>query len=108
MMKNQLAGLMKQAQQMQDNMKKMQEQLAGIEVEGQAGAGMVKVVVTCRNEVRRVAIDPSLFADDKDMLEDLLVAALNDALRKAEAASAEKMGSVTAGMPLPPGFKLPF
>ena len=73
MMKNQLAGLMKQAQQMQDNMKKMQDQLAGIEVEGQAGAGMVKVVVTCRNEVRRIAIDPSLFADDKDMLEDLLV-----------------------------------
>lgn len=108
MMKNQLAGLMKQAQQMQDNMKKMQDQLAGIEVEGQAGAGMVKVVVTCRNEVRRVAIDPSLFADDKDMLEDLLVAALNDALRKAETTSAEKMGSITAGMPMPPGFKLPF
>ena len=108
MMKNQLAGLMKQAQQMQDNMKKMQDQLAGIEIEGQAGAGMVKVVVTCRNEVRRVAIDPSLFADDKDMLEDLLVAALNDALRKAETTSAEKMGSITAGMPMPPGFKLPF
>lgn len=108
MMKNQLAGLMKQAQQMQDNMKKMQDQLAGIEVEGQAGAGMVKVVVTCRNEVRRIAIDPSLFADDKDMLEDLLVAGLNDALRKAEVTSTEKMGSITAGMPMPPGFKLPF
>ncbi len=108
MMKNQLAGLMKQAQQMQDNMKKMQEQLAQVEVEGQSGAGLVKAVVTCRNEIKRVTIDPSLLADDKDMLEDLVVAALNDALKRAEATAAEKMGGVTAGLPLPPGFKLPF
>jgi DNA-binding YbaB/EbfC family protein len=108
MMKNQLAGLMKQAQQMQDNMKKMQEQLALVEVEGQSGAGLVKVVVTCRNDVKRISIDPSLLADDKDMLEDLVVAALNDALRRAEQTAAEKMGSVTSGLPLPPGFKLPF
>ncbi len=107
-MKNQLAGLMKQAQQMQDNMKKMQDQLALVEVEGQSGAGLVKVVVTCRNDVKRITIDPSLLADDKDMLEDLLVAAMNDALKRAEATAADKMGGVTAGMPLPPGFKLPF
>ncbi|PXW27356.1 YbaB/EbfC family nucleoid-associated protein [Paraburkholderia caballeronis] len=108
MMKGQLAGLMKQAQQMQENMKKMQEQLAQIEVEGQAGAGLVKVTMTCRNDVRRVSIDPSLLADDKDMLEDLVAAAFNDAVRKAEATSQEKMGSMTAGLPMPPGFKLPF
>jgi DNA-binding YbaB/EbfC family protein len=108
MMKGQLAGLMKQAQQMQDNMKKMQEQLAQVEVEGQSGAGLVKVTITCRNDVKRVAIDPSLLADDKDMLEDLIVAAMNDALRRAEQTAAEKMGSVTAGLPLPPGFKMPF
>ena len=82
MLKGNLAGLMKQAQQMQENMKKMQEQLALIEVEGQSGAGLVKVTMTCRNEVRRVAIDPSLLADDKDMLEDLVAAAFNDAVRK--------------------------
>ena len=108
MMKGQLAGLMKQAQQMQDNMRRMQEELAQVEVEGQAGAGLVKVVVTCRNEIRRFSIDPSLLADDKDMLEDLLVAATNDALRKAEQTSQEKMGGLTAGLPLPPGYKLPF
>jgi len=107
-MKNQLAGLMKQAQQMQDNMKKAQEQLAAIEVEGQSGAGLVKVLINCRNDVRRVTIDPSLLADDKDMLEDLVAAAVNDALRKAEQTSQEKMASVTAGLPLPPGFKMPF
>ena len=108
MMKGQLAGLMKQAQQMQDNMKKMQEQLASIEVEGQSGAGMVKVVMTCKYDVKRVSIDPSLLGDDKDMLEDLVAAAFNDAVRKAEATSQEKMASMTAGLPLPPGFKLPF
>ena len=107
-MKQQLAGLMKQAQQMQENMKKMQEQLAQVEVEGQSGAGLVKVTVTCRNDVKRIAIDPSLLSDDKDMLEDLVVAAMNDALRRAEQTAQEKMGSVTAGLPLPPGFKLPF
>ncbi len=108
MMKGQLAGLMKQAQAMQDNMKKAQEQLATIEVEGQAGAGMVKVSMTCKNDVKRVTIDPSLLADDKDMLEDLVAAAFNDAVRKAEATASEKMGSLTSGLPLPPGFKLPF
>ncbi len=108
MMKQQLAGLMKQAQQMQENMKKMQEQLAQVEVEGQSGAGLVRVTITCRNDVKRIVIDPSLLADDKDMLEDLVVAAMNDALRKAEQTASEKMGSVTAGLPLPPGFKMPF
>lgn len=108
MMKNQLAGLMKQAQQMQDNMKRMQDQLATIEVEGQSGAGLVKVTMTCRNDVKRVAIDPSLLADDRDMLEDLVAAAFNDAVRKAEATTQEKMGAITGGLPLPPGMKLPF
>ena len=108
MMKGQLAGLMKQAQAMQDNMKKMQDQLATIEVEGQAGAGMVKVIMTCKNDVKRVTIDSSLLGEDKDMLEDLVAAAFNDAVRKAEATSNEKMSGMTAGLPLPPGFKLPF
>ena len=108
MMKNQLAGLMKQAQQMQDNLKKAQEQLSGVEVEGQSGAGLVKVVMTCRNEVKRVSIDPSLMGEDKDMLEDLVVAAFNDTLRRAEQTASGRMGSVTQGLPLPPGFKLPF
>jgi hypothetical protein len=108
MMKNQLAGLMKQAQQMQDNMRKMQEQLATVEVEGQSGAGLVKVVMTCRHDVKRVTIDPSLLGDDKDMLEDLVAAAFNDAVRRAEATTQEKMAGLTAGLPLPPGFKMPF
>ena len=107
MMKGGIAGLMKQAQQMQENMKKMQDQLASIEVEGQSGAGMVKVVMTCKYDVRRVAIDVSVM-DDKEMLEDLVAAAVNDAVRKVEAASAEKMAGVTAGLNLPPGMKLPF
>jgi DNA-binding YbaB/EbfC family protein len=107
-MKGGLAGLMKQAQQMQDNMKKMQEQLAGVEVEGQAGAGMVKVVMTCRHDVKRVTIDPSLLQDDKEMLEDLVAAAMNDAVRRVEATVQEKMADLTAGLPLPPGMKLPF
>jgi DNA-binding YbaB/EbfC family protein len=108
MMKNQLAGLMQQAQKMQDNMKRMQDELATIEVEGQSGAGLVKVTMTCKNQVRRVAIDPSLVGDDKDMLEDLVAAAFNDAVRRAEETSQQKMASITAGMPMPPGFKLPF
>jgi nucleoid-associated protein EbfC len=108
MMKGGLGNLMKQAQQMQENMKKMQEQLAMVEVEGQSGAGMVKVLMTCRNDVKRVTIDPSLLADDKDMLEDLVAAAVNDAVRKAEALTQEKMGGFTSGMGLPAGFKLPF
>lgn len=108
MMKNQLAGLMKQAQAMQENMKRAQEELALLEVEGQSGAGLVKVVMTCKHDVKRVTIDPSLLADDKDMLEDLVAAAFNDGLRRAEEVSTEKMAKITAGMPLPPGMKLPF
>ena len=108
MMKGQLAGLMKQAQQMQDNMRKMQEQLATMEVEGQSGAGMVKVVMTCKHDVKRISIDPSLVGDDKEMLEDLVAAAVNDAVRRVETMVQEKMGSLTAGMGLPPGMKLPF
>jgi hypothetical protein len=108
MMKNQLAGLMKQAQAMQDNLKRAQEELAQLEVEGQSGAGLVKVVMTCKHDVKRVAIDPSLLGDDKDMLEDLVAAAFNDAVRRAEAVSQEKLGKLTAGLPLPPGMKLPF
>ena len=108
MLKGQLAGLMKQAQAMQDNLKKAQDELALIEVEGQSGAGLVKVVMTCKHDVKRVTVDPSLLADDKDMLEDLVAAAFNDAVRRAEAVSQEKMSAITAGMPLPPGMKLPF
>ncbi|HQR10955.1 MAG TPA: YbaB/EbfC family nucleoid-associated protein [Casimicrobiaceae bacterium] len=108
MMKNQLAGLMKQAQQMQDNMKRAQDELASIEVEGQAGAGLVKVVMTCRHDVKRVKIDPSLLTEDRDMLEDLVAAAMNDAVRRAESTTQEKMSGLASGMPLPPGFKLPF
>ena len=104
--KGQIAGLMKQAQQMQDNMKRMQEQLATIEVEGQSGAGMVKVLMTCKYDVKRVNIDPSLLKDDKEMLEDLVAAAVNDAVRKIEATVQQKMAGVTAGMPMPPGMKL--
>jgi DNA-binding YbaB/EbfC family protein len=108
MMKGQIAGLMRQAQQMQENMKKAQDALADILVEGGSGGGLVKVTMTCRHDVKRVSIDPSLLADDKDMLEDLVAAAFNDALRKAESTSSEKMSALTAGMPLPPGMKLPF
>jgi DNA-binding YbaB/EbfC family protein len=108
MMKGGIAGLMKQAQQMQENMRKAQEQLATIEVEGQSGAGLVKVTMTCKHDVRRVSIDPSLLADDKEMLEDLVAAAMNDAVRRVEATVAEKMSGFTAGLNLPPGMKLPF
>lgn len=107
MMKGGIGGLMKQAQQMQENMKKMQEQLAGVEVEGQSGAGMVKVVMTCKHDVRRVTVDPSVM-DDREMLEDLLAAAVNDAVRRVEATTQEKMAGFTSGLNLPPGFKLPF
>jgi DNA-binding YbaB/EbfC family protein len=107
MMKGGIAGLMKQAQQMQDNMKKAQEELAQVEVEGQSGAGMVKVTMTCSHDVRRVAIDSSVM-DDKEMLEDLIAAAFNAAVRRAEEASQEKMAGFTSGLNLPPGFKMPF
>ena len=108
MMKGQLAGLMKQAQAMQDNLKKAQDELAHVEVEGQSGAGLVKVLMTCKNDVKRVTIDPSLLVEDKDMLEDLVAAAFNDAVRRAEEVSSQKMGKLTAGMPMPPGMKFPF
>ena len=107
MMKGGIAGLMKQAQQMQENMKKMQDQLASVEVEGQSGAGMVKVIMTCHHDVKRVTIDPSVL-DDKEMLEDLIAAAVNDAVRKAEATTQEKMADFTSSLNLPPGMKLPF
>ncbi len=107
MMKGGLAGLMKQAQAMQENMKKAQSQLAELEVEGVAGAGMVKVLMTCAHEVRRVNIDPSVM-DDREMLEDLVAAAVNDAVRRGESLSQEKMAGFTSGLNLPPGFKLPF
>jgi DNA-binding YbaB/EbfC family protein len=86
----------------------MQEQLASTEVEGQSGAGMVKVIMTCRHDVKRVTIDQSLLGDDKEMLEDLVAAAMNDAVRRVESTVQEKMASVTAGLPLPPGFQMPF
>lgn len=108
MMKGQIAGLMRQAQQMQENMRKAQEALADVVVEGASGGGLVKVDMTCRYDVRRITIDPSLLDEDKDMLEDLVAAAVNDALRKVETTSQEKMSGVTAGLPLPPGMKLPF
>lgn len=102
-----IANLMKQAQKMQENMAKAQEELANLEVEGQSGAGAVKIIMTCKHDVKRVAIDASVM-DDKEMLEDLIAAALNDANRRAEATSQERMGALTAGLPLPPGMKLPF
>ncbi len=110
--KGQLAGLMKQAQAMQERMQqqmgKIEEELAAIEIEGQSGAGLVKVQMNGKMMVKRVAIDLSLLADDKDMLEDLVAAAVNDAVRKAEKISEEKRASVSSGMQMPPGFKMPF
>ena len=108
MMKNQLAGLMKQAQAMQDNLKKAQDELATIEVEGQSGAGLVKVLMTCKFKVKRVTIDPSLVGEDKDMLEDLVMSAMNDASAKADAATQAKMAGFAAGLNLPQGMGLPF
>ena len=108
MMKNQLAGLMKQAQAMQENMKKAQDELALMEVVGESGAGLVKVQMTCKHDIQRVTIDPSLLADDKDMLEDLVAAAFNDAVRRVESTTQEKMGKLSAGMPQIPGMKFPF
>ena len=102
-----LGALMKQAQQMQENMKRAQDELATVEVDGASGGGMVKVTMTCKHDIRRVVIDPSVM-DDREMLEDLVAAAVNDAVRKAEAVSSAKMGSFTQGMGMPPGFKLPF
>ena len=103
-----LSQLMRQAQEMQANMQKAQDELAATEVEGVAGGGMVKVVVTCKHEVRRVTIEDSLLRDDKEMLEDLVAAAFNDASRKVEQTVQQKLSSFTGGLGLPPGLKLPF
>ncbi|GAB2683918.1 YbaB/EbfC family nucleoid-associated protein [Aliiglaciecola sp. 3_MG-2023] len=108
MFKGGMGNIMKQAQQMQERMQKSQEELASIEVTGESGAGLVKVTMTCNHNVRRVDIDPSLMEDDKEMIEDLVAAAINDAVRRVQETTKEKMGDVTGGMPLPPGFKMPF
>ena len=107
-MKGGLGNLMKQAQKMQAEMQRVQEELANMEVTGQAGGGMVKVVMTGRHDLKRVSIDDSLMQDDKEMLEDLIAAAVNDAVRQLEQASQDKMGGLTAGLNLPGGMKLPF
>ena len=107
-MKGGMGNIMKQAQEMQKNMEKMQQQLASMEVTGEAGAGMVKVTMTGRHDVKGVSIDDSVLSEDKEFLEDLLAAAVNDAVRKVETQTQEKMASVTGGMQLPPGMKMPF
>jgi len=103
-----LGDMMKQAQEMQANMQKMQEELANAEVTGQSGAGLISVVMTGRHDVKSLSIDDSLMLEDKEVLEDLIAAAVNDAVRKVEAANKEKLGDLTAGIPMPPGFKMPF
>ena len=103
-----IGNMMKQAQQMQERMQKMQEELARMEVVGESGAGLVKVTMTGSHAVRRVAIDPSLMSDDQEMLEDLIAAAFNDAVRRVEEQNKSKMSELTGGMQLPPGFKMPF
>jgi nucleoid-associated protein EbfC len=103
-----MGAMMKQAQQMQERMQKAQEEIANLEVVGESGAGMVKVTMLGNHNVRRVAIDPSLMSDDQEMLEDLIAAAINDAVRRVEVASKDKMAAVTGGMNLPAGMKLPF
>ena len=108
MMKGGMAGLMKQAQEMQEKMQKMQEELANAEVTGQSGAGLVSVVMTGRHDVKRITLDDSLMQEDKEVLEDLIAAAVNDAVRKVEASSQSQMAGVTSGLQLPPGFKMPF
>ena len=108
MMKGGLGGMMKQAQQMQQNMQKAQAELASVEVEGQAASGMAKVIMTCGYVVRRVSLDDSVLSDDKEMLEDLIVLAINDALKKVEIATQQRMSGFTSGMGLPPGMKFPF
>lgn len=107
-MKNSLGNLMKQAQKMQADMQQAQEELGSIEVQGEAGGGLVRIVMTCKHEVRGIRIDDTLVGEDKDMLEDILAAAFNDALRKVEKTVQEKYSGMTAGMGLPPGIKLPF
>ncbi|MDN4503655.1 YbaB/EbfC family nucleoid-associated protein [Alteromonadaceae bacterium BrNp21-10] len=108
MFKGGMGNMMKQAQQMQERMQKSQEELATIEVTGESGAGLVKVVMTCNHNVRRVDIDPSLMEDDKEMIEDLVAAAINNAVSRVQETTKQKMEGVTGGMPMPPGFKMPF
>lgn len=105
---NGLGDLMKQAQQMQERMQQMQQEVANAEVNGESGAGLIKVTMTGRHDVRKVSIDSSLMSEDKEILEDLLAAAVNDAVRRVEKQQQEKMSELTAGIPLPPGFKFPF
>lgn len=107
-MKGGLGNLMKQAQKMQEEMQKAQAEIANIEVQGQSGGGLVVVQMNAQHELKKVTIDPTLFEEDKDMLEDLIAAAVNDASHKLDSQTKDKMSSVTAGMPLPPGFKMPF
>lgn len=107
-MKNALAGIMQQAQKMQDNFKKAQEEMEAMEIQGESGAGLVNIIMTGKREVRKVSIDPSLLGDDKDMLEDLVAAAFNDAVHKIDKMKKDKMAEATAGIPLPPGFQMPF
>lgn len=107
-MKNPLASIMQQAQKMQENFKQAQEELAAMEVQGESGGGLVTIIMNGKREARKVSIDPSLVGEDKDMLEDLVAAAINDAVHKVNKAKKEKMSEVTAGMPLPPGFQMPF
>lgn len=103
-----LDNLMKQAQQMQEQMQKAQQALSNKEVQGESGAGLVRVTMTGKHDVRKVFIDPALLAEDKEVLEDLIAAAMNDAVRKVEASNQDMMSNLTAGMPIPPGFKMPF
>ena len=107
-MKNALGNIMQQAQKMQEDMKKAQEELALMQVQGEAGGGLVTVIMNGKREVRKVSIDDSLVGDDKDMLEDLVAAAVNDAVHKVAKMKKEKMAELTAGIPLPPGFQMPF
>ena len=107
-MKGGIGQLMKQAQQMQEKMQKAQEELQNIIVHGESGGGMVKVSITCKNEIKKIDIDDSLFSEERDMLEDLLIAAFNDAIRKADKKTQESMSGMTSGLNLPPGMKLPF
>ena len=107
-MKSALAGIMQQAQKMQENLKKVQDELASLEVVGESGGGLISIIMTGKREVRKVSIDPSLLAEDRDMLEDLLAAAVNDAVHKVDKMKKEKMNDITAGMPLPPGLQMPF
>ena len=107
-MRGNINQLMRQAQAMQANMQKVQDEIASLEIVGEAGGGMVKVTMTGKHEVRAVAIEPAVIGEDREMLEDLIAAAINDAVHKVEARVQEKMSSVTAGLQLPPGMKLPF